>query len=337
MASQTRFSRRQALGLGGAALLLSPGDAVAQDALAAGMSGANLMTVGVLLNARGPYHFVVDTGADRTVIADTVVRDLAVTPGAKVTVQGIVRTIETATIPLRSVAVGPAHREGLDLPILPRALLQADGYLGLDMLDGYRVSFDFRSGQLALLEPRSAQKIGPDAPSEVAVRMSGSDGHLRSADCVVDGIRCVAFVDTGAEISVGNTMLLQRLRESAPAFDITETIPLTGVTGGSVAGAVVALKTMRFGGLSFEDSKIAIADLQVFRLWGLQDRPCLFIGMNWLRRFNRVAIDYRRKELRFDLASAGREHPLRGCVPGDSNCRYLLGSPRMIPRPSVAT
>lgn len=68
-----------------------------------------------------------------------------------------------------------------------------------------------------------------------------------------------------------------------------------------------------------------IADLQVFHLWGLQDRACLFVGMNWLRRFNRVAIDYGRKELRFDLASAARENRLRRCLPGDDGCRYWLG------------
>ena len=32
------------------------------------------------------------------------------------------------------------------------------------------------------------------------------------------------------------------------------------------------------------------------------DRPALLIGMNWLRRFSRVSIDYGRKELRFELA-----------------------------------
>jgi predicted aspartyl protease len=344
MRPQIRFSRRQWIGCGGAALVMAPfsaslatPDAPSGDALSTSDSGHSLLTVDVLLNNRGPYRFVVDTGADRTVIADRVVRDLALPGGGVVRVQGIVRNMDTETARIDSLRAGPVRREGLTLPVLPYEQLQVDGYLGLDILDGYRVSFDFRQGLLRLLDPRPVQALGPDMPREVPIRMSGSDGHLRSTDCIVDGVHCVAFVDTGAEISVGNERLLQRLRENDKAFGLTQSIALTGVTGGVVDGNVVPIKVMRLGELKFEDSAIAIADLQVFHLWGLQDRPCLFIGMNWLRRFNRVAIDYGRKELRFDLATAGREKPLRNCAPGEDGCRYLLGSPRTIPRPSVAT
>jgi hypothetical protein len=41
----------------------------------------------------------------------------------------------------------------------------------------------------------------------------------------------------------------------------------------------------------------------VFDIWGLSNRPALLIGMNYLREFASVAIDYRLKEIRFDLAS----------------------------------
>jgi len=326
MRPQSGFNRRQWIGLGGAALLLSPLSAAeAPEAIATGASGRNLLTVAVLLNDRGPYRFVVDTGADRTVIADTVLRDLALPIGRNVRVQGIVRNVDTPTARVARLQVGSVEREDIDFPVLPYEQLQADGYLGLDMLDGQRVALDFREGLLRVIPPRSSEAFGADAPREVPLAMSGANGHLRSANCVVDGVSCTAFVDTGAEVSVGNPLLLQRLRERSQAYGVTQSIALTGVTGGAVDGSVVAVKTMRLGGLRFEDSRIAIADLQVFHLWGLQDRPCLFVGMNWLRRFNRVSIDYGRKELRFDLASAARENQLRGCLSGESDCRYLLG------------
>jgi hypothetical protein len=46
-----------------------------------------------------------------------------------------------------------------------------------------------------------------------------------------------------------------------------------------------------------------IADLQVFDIWGLSPKPALLIGMNYLRQFLIVSIDYGLKEIRFDLAS----------------------------------
>jgi len=41
----------------------------------------------------------------------------------------------------------------------------------------------------------------------------------------------------------------------------------------------------------------------VFEIWGLSKKPALVIGMNYLRQFGSVAIDYRLKEIQFNLAS----------------------------------
>ena len=66
---------------------------------------------------------------------------------------------------------------------------------------------------------------------------------------------------------------------------------------------MTSVRQIRFDQLIFGASDIVIADLQVFDIWGLSDRPALLIGMNFLRGFDRVSIDYGLKELRFDLAS----------------------------------
>jgi hypothetical protein len=42
---------------------------------------------------------------------------------------------------------------------------------------------------------------------------------------------------------------------------------------------------------------LVIADLQVFDIGGLSRKPALLIGMNYLRQFAKVSIDYRIKEL----------------------------------------
>jgi hypothetical protein len=55
--------------------------------------------------------------------------------------------------------------------------------------------------------------------------------------------------------------------------------------------------------LKFTNCPLVIVDLRVFDIWGLSNKPALLIGMNYLREFASVAIDYRLKEIRFDLAS----------------------------------
>ena len=308
----------------------------AQPGIATGGSGRNLLTIPVLLNGKGPFQFVGDTGADRSVVSDVVARQLGLAGGGAVMVEGVVRTVAAKTAHIGELKAGPVTREGLDLPILAVEHLQADGYLGLDVINGYRLSMDFAAGQLRLSEPYAGILAVRDAPNEVPIRLSGNAGHLRAFNCSIDRVRSVAFIDTGAEISVGNSMLYAALIARDSSYNMQETIPLTGVTGGEVDGRITCLKHIALGGLYIDDNRIAIADLQIFRLWELDDRPALLIGMNWLRRFSRVSIDYGRKEIRFDLDSRIRmEEPLQ-CKPG-GDCRYRIGSPNTIPRPSVAT
>jgi hypothetical protein len=82
-------------------------------------------------------------------------------------------------------------------------------------------------------------------------------------------------------------------------------ISLTGLTGGTAIGRLIEPRQAQIGRFTLTDCPIAIADLQVFDIWGIAERPALVIGMNWLRMFKRVSVDYGRKELRFEVGSAG--------------------------------
>lgn len=298
-------------------------------------SARDLLTIPVMLDGKGPFRFVVDTGADHSVISDRVANEVGGEAGTGVMIEGVVRTLTASTMQIGVLDVGPVQRRHFEIPVLPFEDLQADGYLGLDVINGYRLSLDFVHNELRLMEPLSRFITG-NVPNEVPIPLSGNGGHLRAFNCEIDGIRSVAFIDTGAEIAVGNRALYAALTKRNSGYAMRETIPLTGVTGGTIDGQVTTLKLVKLGALRLTDSRIAIAGLQIFRLWDLEERPALLIGMNWLRRFNRVAIDYGRKELRFDLATIRRQEPLN-CAPDKPGCRYLIGSPKTIPRPSVAT
>jgi len=276
--------------------------------IAAATDAAQRLTIGVRMNGKGPFRFVVDTGADRSVIAEDVAQSLNLPRGDRVMVEGVIRSVPTDTAEVTQLAVGPVTRTNLSVPVLPRSQLLADGYLGLDVIDGYRVTLDFKSNELLLGMPSQMPRYlvppsGGNQPNELTVPVAGRHGHLRAFGCSIDRIRAVTFVDTGAEISVGNSRLFDALVANDSSYFKQDIIQLTGVTGGVVTGHVTTLKHVRMNSLNFENGDIAIVDLQIFDLWNLSDRPALLIGMNWLRQFSRVSIDYGRKELRFDLAT----------------------------------
>ena len=264
---------------------------------------AQRLTVRVGINGAGPYRFVVDTGADRTVLAEDVATALDLPRGEQVNVSGIVRRVAADSVTIRELSIGRITREQLRIPVIPRSMLEADGYLGLDTLDGCRVTFDFKNHDLQVGYRRSKLASLWIQSNSTRIRSSGASGHLRAVDCTVDGVPTTAFIDTGAEISAGNAQLLAALTGRKPGLVERGTMPLRGVTGGEIQGRVIFVDKIQLQELQFTDCALVIADLAVFDIWGLTQRPALLIGMDYLRRFARVSIDYGRKEIRFDLAS----------------------------------
>ena len=272
--------------------------------LAAGTQVAARLTVPVHINSKGPYRFVVDTGADRTVLATEVALELGLVHGPRVLLNGVVQTKIADTVSIRHLAFGSIASGNFNVPTVPRSLLDADGYLGLDFLDGHRVTFDFKGGLLQVSDSRPKLSADWIRPSEARIRAFGSSGHLRSLDCKVDGVSSAAFVDSGAEVSAANGPLLTALARRNPSFGVIGDMDLIDITGGQIQGKVAMVKEIRLPGLAFADCPLVIANFQVFKAWGLTRTPALLIGMNVLRQFSRVSIDYRLKELRFDLASS---------------------------------
>ncbi len=306
------FSRRRFVGGGAATLLLPSAIARAQDVkpttpeaekIAAATDLNNHLTIPVMIGGKGPFRFVVDTGADRTVVSDEVAVALGLIRGPIVNVEGVVRSVSAQTVTLSDISFGPVRKEHLVVPILPRALLGADGYLGLDTVDGYRVTFDFRNHALLIAETHHPAMFDLTRPNEVVVSVVGRGGHLRAMNCRVDGVPTTTFIDSGAEVSVGNSALFNSLLDRDPAYMTLQTVMLSGVTGGTIAGRVTDLNRIKIDKISLYSTKIVISDLQIFSLWGLNDKPALLIGMNFLRAFDQVSIDYGRKELLFELAS----------------------------------
>ena len=63
------------------------------------------------------------------------------------------------------------------------------------------------------------------------------------------------------------------------------------------------LASLRLGGLRFTDVPMLVADLDLFDRWGLGDRPTLLLGINVLRLFSRVEMDYSRRRMMFRVGA----------------------------------
>jgi hypothetical protein len=55
------------------------------------------------------------------------------------------------------------------------------------------------------------------------------------------------------------------------------------------------------GRVQLRNIPVLFADAPPFRVLGLSDKPALILGMEELRLFRRVAIDFKRRQILFDL------------------------------------
>ncbi|WP_443749858.1 retroviral-like aspartic protease family protein [Asticcacaulis solisilvae] len=314
-------SRRDFLALAAALTALGPLGARAQDASASSSSASSgaatdqtteitslrtrsdstLLAAEVKVNGR-PYRFIVDTGAERSVLSDTLVNELALEKVGRAHVQGVIRNIPADLVAVKQLDYGTFSKQDMVMPVIPRVLLKADGFLGLDVINNTRVIFDFKHQELRIERSKSMFGPGPADAQVIVIHAPGKAGRLRSNQCVVDGVHTTAFIDTGAELSIGNRALQLALKPDTHP-ELTP-VTLMGVTGGEAVGRLIPIKQISIEELMFTDGDIVISDAPNFEDWGLKDKPAVLIGMDYMRQFASVAIDYRRKEIRFELASA---------------------------------
>ncbi|MBP2160439.1 MULTISPECIES: retropepsin-like aspartic protease [Asticcacaulis] len=260
------------------------------------------LTIEVMINGKGPFRFVVDTAAERSILSDDVAARLGLSLGRNVMVSGLTRRVPAPTVQISDLAFGPFRRSNLSLPVLPRASVYNDGYLGLDVINDTRVTFDFADRAIRIEEPSDPTEA--KRPDVTHVRAKGSGGYLKVMDCLVDSVAAIAFIDTGAEVSVGNVSLMKAVSNRSKIFAPQANVTLTGVTGGEITGQVVPIGRIRLQNLAFTNGTLVIADVPEFAAWKTKSRPSLLIGMDYLRQFASVTLDYRARDIRFELSLA---------------------------------
>lgn len=281
------------------ALQVASQPAAATDVIEVATDRYDRLTVPVRIGADGPFQFLIDTGSERTVLSRSLAERLRLPPGGRAIVLGIAGPLPVDLVEVDEVTLGRRSFYGLSAPLLDAAHIGADGIIGLDGLQEQRVLLDFQQGIMAV-DDRHA--LGGDGGFEIVVRARRRSGQLIMTNAVVDGVRADVVIDTGAQMSIANPALLRHLaRRRQP-----KTAALLSVTGQQIAAQMVVVRSMKLGSLVFGNVALAVADSPTFGRLRLGTRPAILLGMNELRAFKRVAIDFESRKVLFDLpADAG--------------------------------
>lgn len=256
------------------------------------------MSVAVNIGDQGPFRFIVDSGADRTVIGENLAEQLSLHPSGTARLQSIAGLSVVRTVRIPTLSVGRMQTDDIHAPVLRERDLGAAGILGIDALAGQRLLLDFDRNEATFQDARRREK--PAVAGEIVVTAQRRHGQLIMTEARAGGSAIAAVIDTGSQVTIGNMALLVRLRRGRRSTPL-KPVTLTAVTGETIIAEAVHVGEIEIGKVLLRNVIIVFADLPAFRLFGLAERPAILLGTDLLSSFSRVGLDFSRRRVRFQL------------------------------------
>lgn len=247
----------------------------------------------VLINGKGPFRLVLDTGATRSAVTRNVAEKLGLPiREGSVRLRGVTGSSVVASVRVDQFEVGDLLVAGTTMPIVADAFGGAEGVLGAEGLADKRIVIEFLADRITVA--RSHRQPAPAGFSTVPFKFSRNRGMR--VNVRIGSVQAVAVIDTGAQMTVGNLALreaLTRRRGSPEAMDQG----IIGVTEDIQQAAAVRVPALYAGTLIVRNAQILFTDLVIFDHWSLNSKPAILIGMDVLGVLDTLIIDYRRSEL----------------------------------------
>ena len=254
------------------------------------------LTVQVRVNGHGPYNFIVDSGADTSVVGLRIARGLQLPLGTPAILNSMTARNVVDRVKVAELTLGPTTVRNLQLPALRESDVGGDGMIGIDALVEQRLLMDFDK---RLIRVEDARVPVRPLPGEIVVIGRRFRGQLILTHVKAAGLPLEAVIDTGTQITIGNLALRDKLiRKNRGKFI---TVPVTGVTGETMTMEIAQIAELQLGSVILRDVPMAFADVPPFKMFGLSNGPALLLGTDLLETFRKVSLDFRARKVRFQL------------------------------------
>jgi predicted aspartyl protease len=259
-----------------------------------------LILVPVYVEGKGPYEFILDTGAYRCLLSPEVSASIGIRPESQQQATGIGGTITMSAARVSSLTVGTAQQENIEVAItgelsrLGEAVQsKVDGVLGSNFLKDFRVSLDYGRGVVRFdrfpVEPQV--QGGVRSATSVPFKLATPEKPLISLPVFVNGRGPFQFfLDTGASRTTLSFALARKLG-----------IVAIGNRSGTGAGGHIRMLSATLDSLTIGKASISDAPVSVGDFLGnfdsiIDTKFYGIVGNDFLRRFE-VTIDYPRGSL----------------------------------------
>lgn len=242
---------------------------------------------------KGPFPFVIDTAASRTVAY----RRLPVALGIEALPRRSKRILtatgrsEALIYPIREIrALGRTLEIGETVAIAaPPGHKGTYGLIGIDLLRGKTLAFYLRQAKVQLYD-NIRDMPGYKNWDMTQGRAVGYGSLAMLLD--IEGVEVHAIIDTGASYSVMNNAAYQALPSVKGNQSENQELRRIRSAGGAQRGRKVVVKTLSLGARTYENLDILASDLPIFAAFGASKTPAIIVGTDILGR-GEFAIDFR--------------------------------------------
>src|SRR5579859_366484 len=212
----------------------------------------------VLINGRGPFRLVLDTGASSSAVTAMVALALGMPTdkSPQVMLRGVTGEATVPTIQVDTLSVGDLAVDSPVLPIVPDALGGAEGILGSWGLKNKRIFIDFHHDQIMISYSRE-ERAGHGF---LTVPFRLIRGQLIVVDATVGRIHTKAIVDTGGQATIGNLALRDALSEHNLGFR-GKPDSIQGATLAIEKGEIISTPAIEMGSIEIRDYGVTFADV----------------------------------------------------------------------------
>jgi len=261
------------------------------------------VVVPVMVNGRGPFRFIVDTGANHSTISPRLAQELGLKPAEEATIvlDGITGTAHVSFVTVDRLQAGDLMIGSTNLPVVWAPVMAgADGILGAAGLTEKSLQIDFQRNRVVI-----------SRAVETSMRTNSTRIHgvhvvpgLITLAIRVGGVPVCAVIDTGAERTLGNLALRDALRQRRLHGVMAQMTSVYGATKEVEVGEILVAPPIVIDSLRINDVAIVFGEFHIFNVWGIQGQPAMIIGMDVLGTVASLAIDFKNQDVYVVGASA---------------------------------
>ena len=253
------------------------------------------LTVAVRIGESRPFDFILDTGSESTIVSSDVAEEVGLVPNERISIISVGGRGEADLVRVETMTIGSRSVHDFVAPLLHDYHVGADGIVGINALQDQLVTIDF-ANNVILVEP--AVRPLRESEHDIVVTARRRRDRLIIRRAVIDNTEVDIVIDTGAGLSVGNNALREKLTRRGTAIAEAK---ILDVIGNEIKLDIAHAGSLQIDRATLENLRLAFADSPAFEALDLHDRPALLMGMEHLRLFSRVTIDFRRGRVAFDL------------------------------------